>query len=62
MLRRSVLSGFSRGAKISLHMAELSHFRKDGSVRMVDVSGEPFFARTPLAVADPWQLLPAGLR
>jgi bacillithiol biosynthesis deacetylase BshB1 len=24
--------------------------------------GEPFFARTPLAVADLWQLLPAGLR
>jgi len=24
--------------------------------------GEPFFARTPLAIADPWQLLPTGLR
>ena len=24
--------------------------------------GEPFFSRTPLAIADPWQLLPGGLR
>jgi len=24
--------------------------------------GEPFWSRTPLAVADPWELLPAGLR
>lgn len=24
--------------------------------------GEPFWSRLPLAVADPWQLLPAGLR
>jgi len=24
--------------------------------------GEPFHSRTPLAVADPWQLLPTGLR
>jgi len=24
--------------------------------------GEPFWSRTPLAVADPWQLLPTGLR
>jgi bacillithiol biosynthesis deacetylase BshB1 len=24
--------------------------------------GEPFFSRTPLAVGDPWQLLPVGLR